>query len=367
VKHTDHQKITGEVAKRIACGVDMGLLVTASGEAADLTGKEGWGHHSTKNTQVIARFVRQARKECLERGTTREFQRRLGYALHYMQDLLAYATAEPWLQGESLTLHDRIEAKLSRYTNSIAYEGIAPKPLDGWQQVHAFIMENVELTQEDPEVALRNPQAVLERCFRACLSVANAVVNNDIGFDKGSEAITARNAIVSALERIGEHIQRVEEASAETSSDAKFFADLERSQWASLSLVGKALAAIRGKGLQHRHKRAVKRIRRPFLVQLNTLERIKREKAEAARHVGRLRDIADAHYEEERAKRELDGAWYGVHRQEFPTVDTLRTFITAADEELRHVEQRGGQIECTIQEEMRTAVELAEQAMTTRD
>jgi hypothetical protein len=228
-------------------------------------------------------------------------------------------------------------------------------------------MANVELTREDPEVALTNPQAVLERCFRACLSVANAVVNNDIGFDKGSEAIKAKNAIASALGRIGEHIECAAEAIPQAGSGAEYFADLERSQWASLSLAGKVLAAIRGKGLQYRRERAIGRVRRPFLVQLNTLERIKKGKAEAARHVGRLRDIADVHYEEERAKRELDGAWYGIQRQEFPTVDTLRTFTTAADEELRHVEQRVGQIERTIQEEMRSAVELAGQAMTTRE
>lgn len=97
MKHTNHKEITGEVAKRIACGADISLLVTASGEGPDLIGRGGWGHHSTKNTQVIARFVRQARTERLERGTAREFQLRLGYALHYIQDLLAYATAEPWL------------------------------------------------------------------------------------------------------------------------------------------------------------------------------------------------------------------------------------------------------------------------------
>lgn len=184
MKQNDHRIITKKVANMLAPQANLSLLITSSGEPPDLIRENDISHHSYKNLQNIFNRIRNARREFLHNGMSDNFQSSLGYAFHYIQDLMAISTRDKALSGRSKNLHDEIESKFSRYSNYIASEGIKPEPLDGESEVISFIKRQVEYVMERHDESLSNPRDSLERCFKTCLSLALAICNNEGGSGK---------------------------------------------------------------------------------------------------------------------------------------------------------------------------------------
>lgn len=339
MKQKDHLKITEEVIKRIAPSKQghLKLLIAASGEHPDLEREVDCSHHSTHNLEQIDYLIRKARQEFLRDGLSEEFQRSLGYALHYIQDLLTIATPDYSLHGESLSLHNEIESKLSKYTDSIAYEGINPEPLEGEGKVLSFVHQTIEGISS-PQYALHNPVVALERCFRTCVSVTNAVFNNERGFSKGSEAVQISDKIKRLTKRIRTRLDEMPGTVKETVlRTEKYVRSLEEVQEA-------------------------KQWRRSFVQEvyydtwlrsdLRKLHEMENWESELWESISKLNEIIESGYEQDYEIRQTNATWYDLGPAEFRTVQELKELVRNANEELKQARKERKELELHVHNEV---------------
>jgi len=233
LKQVDHRAITRKVAERLTIGANRELFVISSGEHPDIVREDYTGHHSIGNLKNLFSNIDEARTEFLKNGASRRFQSSLGYACHYIEDLMAITTADNTLRGHLLELHNQIEPKISGYSNQIASEGIEPLALHGRAAIQSFVKQQVQQVLEQPDRALVQTEYSLEVCFLTCLSVAIAVCRDDTGFALGDEV----NSLIAALERDSNQLALTTNAMFEKCEryivQAKYRIDLERKLFAS--------------------------------------------------------------------------------------------------------------------------------------
>jgi hypothetical protein len=197
MRQEDHRIITEKVANILAPQANLRLFISASGEHVDLIREDVISHHSYQNLKNVYKHICEARREYLQHGFSDDFQYSLGYASHYIQDLMAITTSDKALSGYSKQYHDSIEAKISGHSRYIASEGIEPVILRGYSEVTAFVRKQIGDVLAHQDRALSKTEESLELCFKTCLSVAKAICRNDGGFFQGDTV----NRLVSQIEQ----------------------------------------------------------------------------------------------------------------------------------------------------------------------
>jgi len=356
MKQRDHRKITSEVVRRVAPATDLSRLIKASGEFPDLDSRGKCSHHSRQNSERVFARIRKARHELLSNGYSLEFQRSLGYALHFIQDLSAICTAASSLRGDYASLHNEIESKLSRYSGAVAYEGIAYERLEGEKDVVSFLKRRISNLCQDPQHGLEQPVETLETCFETCLSVADAVCNNERGFEKGSAALEISGTIEIELRRMRDrldamprfiegvvrrseaYLQNVEYLSARTKPKRR-------------SLIGQLIAVLSGDrdGYREQLQRQKGLYEVWFSTERDRLREVRDWQNTVREAILALSGILDDGYEGAYQVRYANRSWYALGEVKYRGTDSLKALVVEAKSKLEQAEKETRKLEVELE------------------
>jgi len=343
MRQNDHRNITKKVATMLAPQVDLALLITSSGEHPDLIREDEISHHSCGNLHNVFNRIRDARREFLNNSFSDSFQYSLGYAFHYIQDLMSISTPDKALRGRSKNLHDEIEAKFSRYSNYIASEGIKPESLNGEKEVTSFIKSQVEWVMGHPEEVFSNPEVSLERCFITCLSIAFAICRNESGFLKGDFIYKIFGETEQLLEQFNNLNAKMLKTCEQHVNYANYFLDKEKNLHREkrgflfyfFDFISGEHSRRKGR-IQSQAKSAIEKVYREIKGSEKETRGIS---AETINNIIRIETLLDNDYEIEYQKRQSEVSWYLFDSSKYKHAGEIRGRIKDIKTELERLQE----------------------------
>jgi hypothetical protein len=318
--------------------MELRLLTLASGEHPDLIKEDTVSHHCVLNVKLVNSRMRDARQEYLRSGFSDEFQSLLGYAFHYIQDLLVVNTTAKQLGNPLLSIHNQAEVMLSRYTQFIPFEAINPISLEGEKEVISFVRKNIDDVSIDPEFVLTNPEKALERSYWTCLSVANAICNNESGFAKGERAIIIKDEIQDTLALLGDRLNKAHESLERTISQSKWLMEQEEIEYArkTRSFIQKLISMVLLAGYRHQqNKLRMKSISKAMFRNLgHEIEGIKNLNGKISACLVTINELLKNDYEKEFEFRRLNRTWYACDYRKYIPTNELRELVEKIEEKL---------------------------------
>jgi len=186
VKAHVHRSMSEAVARELWPDANCEVLVGAS-VTMDAV-KTVPRHHPTNDTDnigCIQDWTRAARQEYLEAGLADWCQIQLGNVFHLVQDgFIAFDTREG---------HNEVEGRVSRFLEQFPFYGIHGERVTTESQVIDFLRDEIR--------ALEDPEQILARAFRVCLSIGRAVTSPREDFSLG---VRANHLMKEALRLIQE-------------------------------------------------------------------------------------------------------------------------------------------------------------------
>jgi len=334
VKAHVHRSLSDAVARELWPNANCEVLVGAS-VTMDAV-KTVPRHHPTNDTDNIScirDWTRAARREYLKAGLSDQCQIQLGNVFHLVQD--------GFISSQRLEAHSDLEGQVSRYLAQFTSYGIDGESMTTEIEVGDFVRDEVR--------PLEDPEQILARAFRACLSIGRAVTSPKADFVLGVRA----NDLMTEAERLIQEVETecskwmdTDPANTSKASENYFSVQIGEMEAASLEVADSASVFQR---ITRRHKKEARRYQeerenlqkqKAKFIRDSTARNERRLKAllelagQGASVLRELKEVLAAGYEPQYEFAQRNARWLGIEAQEFLTPRELQSFITSHEDRL---------------------------------
>lgn len=329
-----HRRMSEAVARELwpdaNCEVVVGASVTM--DAVKTVPR----HHPTNDTHnvgCIQDWTRTARQEYLEAGLSDQCQIQLGNVFHLVQD--------GFISSQRLEAHNDLEGQVSRHLAQFTFYGIDGESLTTEYEVDDFVRDEVR--------PLEDPEQILARAFRVCLSIGRAVTSPKADFGPGVRAndlITEAERLIQEAESECNKWMDTDPAKTSKASENYFSVQISEMEAASLEVSDRASVLQRIMGSHRQEARRYK----------DEIESLRKQKAKVIRDssarnerrlngllelagqgtlaLQELKDFLPAGYQPQYESAQRNARWLGIDTQEFLTPGELESFIARHEDRL---------------------------------